>query len=278
MLRILAALFFLIPNSYGEDLKVIDVHTHANFTGEPEETSKIPDTEEEFKKEMKDANVVAAISHTSRSGKAPYRSLKHINVFQCFGVGDSIDLNKIEVGLKKKDYQCIKIYLGYVRRYAYDKAYAPVYRLAKKYSVPVVFHTGDTYSKTAMLKYADPMTIDEVAVNNPDVKFVIAHLGNPWINTAAEVTYKNDNVYVEASAIMIGDLSKVEPDKLEEYAIKQIRWAFGYIENPEKFMFGTDWPLVKIPDYLELYKKAIPKEHWRAVFHDNAVKVFNLKL
>lgn len=271
-------IFLLLLSSFAfsDDLKIIDVHTHATFDGQPEETSKIPVTEEELTKEMKEANVVAAISHTSRLGNKKYTDLKRINVFQCFGVGDKIDLKVIEVGLKKKDYQCIKIYLGYVHRYAYDKAYSPVYRLAKKYEVPVVFHTGDTYSTKALLKYSDPLHIDEVAVKNPDVNFVIAHLGNPWIQSAAEVTYKNPNVYVEASAILIGDLSKVKPENIEEYAVKQIKWAFGYIENPSKFMFGTDWPLVRIPDYVEVYKKAIPKEHWNAVFHDNAARVFKL--
>ncbi len=260
-----------------EPLKIIDVHTHANFTGELEETSKIPVTEEEFKKELKEANVVAAISHTTRKGSQKFKDLKRLNVFQCFGVTEKIDLKSLETGLKKKDYQCIKIYLGYVHRYAYDKAHTPVYKLAQKYDVPVVFHTGDTYSAEALLKYSDPLTIDEVAVKNPKVNFVIAHLGNPWVQSAAEVTYKNPNVFVEASALLIGDLKKVKPESLDEYAVKQIRWAFGYIENPAKFMFGTDWPLVRISDYVELYKKAIPKEHWQAVFHDNAARVFKIK-
>jgi predicted TIM-barrel fold metal-dependent hydrolase len=39
-------------------------------------------------------------------------------------------------------------------------------------------------------------------------------------------------------------------------------------------MFGTDWPLTEMKPYVESYKSAIPKEHWRAVFHDNAVRVF----
>jgi len=42
-------------------------------------------------------------------------------------------------------------------------------------------------------------------------------------------------------------------------------------------MFGTDWPLVSIKPYVEAHKRAIPKEHWRAVFHDNAVRVFKLQ-
>jgi predicted TIM-barrel fold metal-dependent hydrolase len=39
-------------------------------------------------------------------------------------------------------------------------------------------------------------------------------------------------------------------------------------------MFGTDWPLTAMKPYLDAYKKAIPQEHWKAVFHDNAVRVF----
>jgi uncharacterized protein len=39
-------------------------------------------------------------------------------------------------------------------------------------------------------------------------------------------------------------------------------------------MFGTDWPLTGMKAYVEAYKRAIPREHWQAVFHDNAVRVF----
>jgi predicted TIM-barrel fold metal-dependent hydrolase len=172
---------------------------------------------------------------------------------------------------------CIKIYLGYTHRYASDRQYEPVYALAQKYDVPVVFHTGDTYSKTAKLKYADPLTIDEVAVDHPRVTFVIAHCGNPWIESAAEVAYKNPNVYIECSAMLTGDLDQAPKDKVEAYVVKPIAWVFGYLEDPKKLMFGTDWPLVSMKPYVEAYKRAIPKEHWKAVFHDNAVRVFKLQ-
>ena len=39
-------------------------------------------------------------------------------------------------------------------------------------------------------------------------------------------------------------------------------------------MFGSDWPLVSMKPYVEAYKRAIPKEHWKAVFYDNAARVF----
>ena len=168
----------------------------------------------------------------------------------------------------------MKIYLGYIARYASDPHYRPAYRLAEKHGVPVVFHTGDTYDRDGKLKYADPLTIDEVAVEHRKINFVIAHCGNPWIESAAEVAYKNPNVYLDGSAFLIGDLSQVPANKIEEYVVKPLRWVFGYVEDPTKLMFGSDWPLAPIGQYLEAFRKAIPREHWQAVFHDNALRVF----
>jgi len=56
--------------------------------------------------------------------------------------------------------------------------------------------------------------------------------------------------------------------------VKPLRWIFGYVNDPTKLMFGTDWPLTEIGPYLEVFKRAIPKEHWKAVFHDNAARVY----
>jgi uncharacterized protein len=256
-----------------QPLKIIDAHTHTGFDGSKESTSSIPKTEAQYFKEWKEAGVVGAVSHLGQNG-GNYSDLRSKNVIHCAGVGEKIDVAGIESGLKSGKVGCLKVYLGYVHRYAYDPQYEPVYKLAEKYDVPVVFHTGDTYSTRGKLKYSDPLTIDEVAVDHPRVKFVIAHCGNPWIESAAEVTYKNPNVFMECSALLIGDLNAAPKEKVETYVTRPIAWIFGYIEDPKKLMFGTDWPLTAIGPYVEAYKKAIPKEHWNAVFHDNAVRVF----
>jgi len=273
LLIALLSFFTSINAQTVETLKIIDAHTHTDFSGGVERTSGIPKTEAEYFKEWQEAGVVGAVAHTSQSG-GDYYDLKSRNVIYCAGVGDKIDLPGIESGLKAGKYGCVKIYLGYVHRYAYDPTYEPVYKLAQKYDVPVVYHTGDTYSTRAKLKYADPLTIDEVAVDHPGVRFVIAHCGNPWIESAAEVTYKNPNVFMECSALLIGNLDQTPKEKIETFVTRPIAWIFAYIEDPKKLMFGTDWPLTSIKPYVEAYKKAIPQEHWNAVFHDNAVRVF----
>ncbi|MGE3974156.1 MAG: amidohydrolase family protein [Bdellovibrionales bacterium] len=255
------------------DFPIIDVHTHTRFDGKVERSSKMIMTEEQYFKEFKEAGVRGAISHTEENG-AEFVDLRSKNVFHCFGLSSQVPVEKLEASLKSGKYRCIKIYLGYVHQYAYSKNYEPAYALAEKYQVPVVFHTGDTYSTKGKLKYADPLTIDEVAVDHPKVNFVIAHCGNPWIQSAAEVAYKNPNVYLDGSALLVGDLSETDPEKIEEYVIKPIRWVFGYLEDPTKLMFGTDWPLTHIKPYRDAFLKAIPKEHWRAVFYENAKNVF----
>ncbi len=260
----------------GGPLAIIDAHTHTRFTGEAERTTKISMTLKQYLQEMQDAHVVGAISHTSPTGEG-YVDLRSHGVMHCAGLDRKVNVKEVEAGLKSGKYGCIKIYLGYVHQFAYDKNYEPAYQLAEKYDVPVVFHTGDTYSTEGKLKYSDPLTIDEVAVDHPKVRLVIAHCGNPWIESAAEVAYKNPNVYLDGSALLIGDMAKLPKEDVDTYLIRPLAWIFGYLEDPSKLMFGSDWPLNNIASYAEAFKRAIPKEHWKAVFHDNAVRVFKLK-
>ena len=163
-----------------------------------------------------------------------------------------------------------------MKKWATDPFYKPFYRLAEKHKAVVVFHTGDTYEKDGHVKYADPLTIDEVATAYPKVKFLLAHVGNPWFQSAAEVVYKNENVFVDTSGLMLGDVSTRDPAVVDELMVKPLRWVFYYVENPKKFLFGTDWPLCEVGPYVEAVKKAIPKEHWRAVFYQNAADLFGL--
>jgi uncharacterized protein len=258
-------------------VRIIDAHTHAVLKNTPEGMKRPIPSKEEYLKEMAENNVVGAVSHTRYPGEYD-EELSNRNIVFCYGIGDKVNEKEIEHGLKSGQYGCIKIYLGYIHRYASDKEYEPVYSLAEKYGVPVVFHTGDTYDVKAKLKYADPMTVDEVAVDHPKVRFVLAHCGNPWINTAAELAYKNPNVYLDVSGFLIGDLNRMSGEDIDVYMIQPIKWIFGYVENQSKILYGSDWPLVNMGQYINAVKKAIPEENWKAVFYENAMNVFKLKV
>jgi predicted TIM-barrel fold metal-dependent hydrolase len=97
---------------------------------------------------------------------------------------------RIQAGLVKR----IKLYPGYENYAINDPSLETVRRIAAKHDVPVMIHTGDTYSKNAKVRQAHPLLVDDLAVDYPEVKFVICHLGNPWFQDTAEVLYKNDNL------------------------------------------------------------------------------------
>jgi hypothetical protein len=266
------------------EVPIIDAHIHTDFDGKPERTSGVPFSLPELLRQMRAAGVVGAVAHTDEDGGG-FQDLSSHGIIHCAGIGARLDtgedLARVEAGLREGRYRCIKIYLGYVHRYAADPAYEPFYQLAARHDVPVVFHTGDTYSQKAKLKYADPLTVDEVAVDHPGVRFVLAHSGNPWIQSAAEVAYKNPNVFLDGSALLIGKLEAGRDGRarqqIDEYIARPIAWVLGYMEDPSKLLFGTDWPLVEIAPYAEAFRRAVPRQSWRAVFHDNAARVFKLK-
>jgi predicted TIM-barrel fold metal-dependent hydrolase len=192
---------------------------------------------------------------------------------------DQDHLDRVEEVLKQGKVKALKAYLGYLPYDPYSPGYRRYFKLAAQYKVPVIFHCGDTYSRTAKVKYAHPLKIDEVAVDFPGTKFVIAHFGNPWLLDAAEVAYKNKNVWVDLSAVVIGDaadFARKEKDGLLDREVRRIQDAIAYAEAPEKFLFGSDWPLSPIAVYRDFVRRLFPEKHHAAVFGGTAKELFKL--
>ena len=250
--------------------RVIDAHAHAAFDGEASLAGVY--SAGEMDRAFRAANVVGAVVMLPRGSATPRRV--PVQSRQCAGIGAEPDVAAVAAALEAGAVACVKIYLGYVHRMPDDPAYAPIYDLAARHGVPVVFHTGDTSEADAKLRYAHPLALDELAVDRRDLTMVIAHCGNPWIETAAEIAYKNPNVFIECSALMTGDMDAIDPDAVERYVTDAIRYVWGYIEDPSKLMFGSDWPLVDVESYVRAYAAAIPPEHHAAVFHDNAARIY----
>ena len=184
------------------------------------------------------------------------------------------ELDRIEKRLASVDVAGIKLYAGYYHYYVTDKIYGPVYELARKYDVPVVIHTGDTYSMNGLLKYSHPLTVDELAYQQRNVRFMICHLGDPWVMDAAEVVAKNPNVYADLSGLVVGDRQKFDRFLNEPLFMDHFRRALVYADNYEKMLFGTDWPLAPIDVYIDFIKHLIPEKYHDEVFYRNAFQVF----
>jgi hypothetical protein len=188
-------------------------------------------------------------------------------------------LHRADALLATGTVKALKGYLGYLH-YGPDHAgYRPYYELAARHHLPFIFHTGDTYSPRAKLRYAKPLLVDDVAVDHGDVRFVLAHLGNPWLLDAAEVVYKNVNVWADLSGLVVGDeqafSAEERLDTLHDTAAA-VQQAWRYAERPNRFLYGSDWPLTPMVAYRDFIRSVIPEEHHQQVFEDNARVLFRL--
>lgn len=221
---------------------------------------------------------------TTRWASPPRCALQNIYPLYAIGVADPsrIDtdhLQRVERQLQSGKVIAMKGYLGYLYYGADHPAYFPYYELAARYQVPFILHTGDNYSRLAKVKYAHPLAIDEVAVEHRGVNFVIAHFGNPWVVDAAEVVCKNENVWADLSGLLIGDeefFSDFDQRGLLRRYIEPIQRGIEYTDRPDKFLYGSDWPLAPMRVYRDFVRRIVPEEHHEAVFHNNAQALFKL--
>ena len=89
------------------------------------------------------------------------------------------DLKNCREWLKDGIIKGIKLYCGYEHYYPSDQRYQRVYDTCIEYGSPIMIHTGDVFLKTAKIKYSHPLNIDDVAVDNSELKIIMCHLGNP---------------------------------------------------------------------------------------------------
>ena len=157
------------------------------------------------------------------------------------------DLFHMEERIRDGLVKGIKLYPGYDLYAINDPSLEAVFRIAAKHDVPVMIHCGDTYAKDAKVRQAHPLLVDDVAVDYPDVRFVICHLGNPWFQDTAEVLYKNDNVYADISGLTLGDFDYA----FERYLVSRVKDLIAYMGDPgSQLMYGSDWPLVEMGPYV----------------------------
>lgn len=185
----------------------------------------------------------------------------------------------VEKHLQRKNCVGIKLYPGYNHFYIYDPVVDPFYQLAMGYKKPVAVHTGQTATRNALLKYSHPMVLDEAAVRYPRVQFVMCHIGNPWLVDAVAVMEKNENVAADLSGILEGRIDSM-PDFFEKKHgyINFLKVWLEYLDGFDRLMYGTDWPLANIANYIEFVAHLIPVKHHDKVFFDNANRIYNLGL
>jgi uncharacterized protein len=139
-----------------------------------------------------------------------------------------------------------------------------IYAACERHRLPVIFHTGTSIFPRARNKFSDPLPIEDVALDFPELTIVLAHGGRPiWMETATFLARRFPNVWLE--------LSGIPPARLLDYFPRLAQLA-------SKSVFGTDWPGPGVRDIranLEAFRALpIPREAQRAILEENPLRIF----
>ena len=146
-----------------------------------------------------------------------------------------------------------------------NEALTGIYRAAEHARVPVMIHTGTSIFPSARNRFADPMPIDDVAVDFPKLPIILAHSGRPLFgDTAFFLARRHPNVFLE--------LSGIPPRKVLEY-LPRLEEVAG------KTLWGTDWPSPGIRTPAEnvaaFRALSLSEDAKRRILSDNARALFS---
>jgi uncharacterized protein len=155
--------------------------------------------------------------------------------------------------------------------HANDKAAYPFYEVVNDARLPVIFHTGHSGIGTGQrggggvrLKYGNPMDIDDVAVDFPDMPIIMAHPSFPWQDEAISICLHKPQVYIDLS----GWSPKYFSPTLVQYANTLLK---------HKVLFGSDYPLIAPDRWLADFEKIAIKDDVRPlILKENAMRLFGL--
>ena len=157
------------------------------------------------------------------------------------------------------------------RFYPNDTNVYPLYEVIEAARLPALFHTGQTGVGAGRrggggirLGYSNPIYLDDVAVDFPDMPIILAHPSFPWQEEALAVAVHKPQVYIDLS----GWSPKYFPPILVQYANTLLK---------DKVLFGTDFPMLTPERWQrDLEKTAIRDEVKPAIYKDNAARLLGL--
>jgi uncharacterized protein len=152
-----------------------------------------------------------------------------------------------------------------------DRAHYPFYEVISSAGLIALFHSGTTGIGAGMpggggvrLKYSNPICVDDVAADFPELDIILAHPSFPWQDEALAIAVHKPNVYIDLS----GWSPKYFPENLIRYANSQLK---------TKVLFGSDYPLITPDRWLADFEKLPIKDEVRPlVLKQNAARLLRL--
>lgn len=155
--------------------------------------------------------------------------------------------------------------------YPYDRSAYPLYEAIAEEGAITLFHTGQTGVGAGMrggmgmrLKYSNPIHLDDVAADFPDMPIILAHPSFPWQEEALSVATHKPNVYIDMS----GWSPKYFPPILIRYANTMLK---------HKMLFGSDWPAITPDRWLKDFETIDIRDDVRPlILKENARRLLKL--
>ena len=155
--------------------------------------------------------------------------------------------------------------------YPNDRMAYPLYEVIAEAKLPALFHTGQTGVGAGTpggdgirLKYSNPMLLDDVAADFPDMPIVLAHPSFPWQEEALSVATHKPQVYIDLS----GWSPKYFPPLLVQYANTLLK---------DKILFGSDYPVLTPERWMQEFDKLpIRPEVRPLILKENAARLLQL--
>jgi uncharacterized protein len=289
---------------YGIDfdtIDAIDIHTHVEIDGcghrsmddelmaasekyfkSGEERTPTIDTIAEHYRERNIAAVVFTVDASSASGHSPNSveeiaegAARHNDVLIPFGSVDpwqgDIAVKRIHTLVGDYGVKGFKFHPSMQGFEPNDRQFYPIYEALGEAGVPALFHTGQTGIGAGLpgghgikLRYSDPMLLDDVAADFPDLTVILAHPSVPWVDAQISIATHKANVYIDLS----GWSPKYFPPQLVKAANSMLR---------DKVLFGSDFPVIQVDRWrkdfetLEMKPEVVP-----LIFKENAKRVLGI--
>lgn len=152
-----------------------------------------------------------------------------------------------------------------------DEAFGPLWAELEQIGLPCIFHTGQNGMGAGLpggrgikLKYSNPLLLDEVAADHPNLPIIMAHPSVPWQDEANSIATHKANVYI--------DLSGWSPRYFPESLVRQSNNVLA-----RKVLFGTDFPLITAEKWMKAFAELPLKDEVRpGILKDNAVRLLGL--
>ena len=185
--------------------------------------------------------------------------------------GEKQNVERVERAVNELGLKGIKIN-PHAGHYPNDERLYPVYEKATELDIPVVFHTGlKAPVEGTRVKYCQPIFIDDVAVDFPDMTIIIAHAGYPWVEETILVGLYAGNVYVDISTLT--QIEGVMGVEVMVPTLRKLTSSWG----AQRVLFGSDG-IFNLEDTIQAVKSAdfLSESDKAKILGENAKKVLKL--